>query len=179
MVYHRYPPRKLIREYVTAAIGFTVVVVPIVFGGPGPFFFAVLSAVAALFFVYGVRTLALQLTAYELRTDGIASHGPRRRFFAWADITGIRLRYYSTQRDKSQRDLKSGWLELRITGPAGKLRIDSTVSGFDEILVAAADAARARQLELDEMTKENLTAFQEGKSPPPPESGVSDDDMRF
>jgi hypothetical protein len=161
MIYHRYPMRSLVRDYIRAAIGFLVGVVPLTLGNPGLFFTIVLGALAAMFLGYGVRTLVMQLTAFEVRPDGLAVHGPRRRFFAWDDLREVRLRYFSTQRDKQRRDLESGWLELKLTGPAGKLRIDSELMGFPMILEAVARAAETRALALDETTAENLQAFRQ------------------
>jgi len=118
MMYHRYPLRSLMWDYVRASAGFLIAAVPIVIGDPGTFFFIALSILAALFFGYGLRTLRLHLTAYEIRPDGIVSHGPFKRFHAWDTLSRIHLRYYSTTRDKNRRDLKRGWLELKITSPA-------------------------------------------------------------
>ena len=159
MMYHRYPLRSLIWDYCRASAGFLITAVPIVIGDPGSFFFVALSILAALFFGYGLRTLRLHLTAYEIRPDGIVSHGPLRRFHAWDALSHVHLRYYATTRDKNRRDLKRGWLELKIKSPAGTLRIDSEVSGFDRILDAVAAAAEKRGIEVDETTQENIKAF--------------------
>lgn len=168
MQYHRYPPRSLIWDYIRAAGGFLIAVVPLLLGNPGIFFLVLLLALAALFLGYGLRTLSMQLTAYEILPEGLASHGPLRRFHRWDQISQIRLRYYATTRDKSRRDLKRGWLELKITSPAGTLRIDSGVEGFDTILESVAEAAERNHIELDETTEENLKVFRgEGPDRPP------------
>lgn len=159
MVYHRYPKRSLIRDYIRASLGTLVGIVPLIFGKPGVFFTVVLLALAGLFVGYGLRTLVMHLTAFEVRPDGIAVHGPRRRFFAWTALSEVRLRYFSTQRDKERRDLKGGWLELKLTGGPGNLRIDSDLEGFPVILEAVAHATEQHGLPLDETTAENLTVF--------------------
>lgn len=179
MTYHRYPLRSLVWDYLRAAVGILVTMLPLVLGKPGWFFFTLLATVAGLFFLYGLRTLSMQLTALEIRGDGLMSHGPRKRLFAWNGLSRVHMRYYSTQRDKSRRDMKGGWMELKITAAPGTLRIDSEVSGFDEIVEAVAAAAEWRQLELDETTAENLKAFKSGGTPPPPQAGVKDEDMRW
>lgn len=168
MQYHRYPPRSLIWDYCRAAGGFLIAVVPLLLGNPGIVFLILLLALGALFLGYGLRTLRMQLTAYELLPDGIASHGPLRHFHRWDQISEIKLRYYATTRDKSRRDLKRGWMELKIVSPAGTLRIDSGVEGFDTILETVADAAERNHIELDETTAENLKVFRgEGPDGPP------------
>jgi hypothetical protein len=161
MIYHRYPMRSLVRDYIRAVGGFLVGAVPLTLGNPGTAFTILLGSLAVLFFGYGLRTLLMQLTAFEIRPDGLAVHGPRRRFFAWDGLSSVRLRYFSTQRDKERRDLKSGWLELKLTGEPGTLRVDSALEGFPAILEAVARAAEQRTLALDETTVENLKVFRE------------------
>ena len=161
MIYHRYPLRSLMWDYCRAGFGMAIPLIPLILGQPGPFFFTLLATLAALFFFYGLRTLNQQLTAFEILPDGLASHGPRRRMFRWDELSNVRLRYYSTQRDKTRRDLKRGWMELKLAGPAGNLRIDSEVQGFDAILKAVAEAVTQRRMELDETTQENLRVFEQ------------------
>ena len=165
MVYHRYPMRSLVRDYIRAAVGFLVGAVPLSLGNPGTVFTLLLGTLAALFLGYGLRTLLMQLTAFEVRADGLAVHGPRRRFFAWDELTNVRLRYFSTQRDKERRDLKSGWLELKLTGGPGTQRIDTELEGFPVILEAVARAVEQQGLALDEATAENLKVFRKTNAP--------------
>lgn len=168
MQYHRYPPRSLIWDYCRAAGGLLIAVVPLLLGSPGIFFLVLLLALAALFLGYGLRTLRMQFTAYEILPDGLASHGLLRRFHRWDQISQVRLRYYATTRDKNRRNLKSGWLELKLVSPAGTMRVDSGVEGFDIILDAVSAAAERNHVELDETTEENLKVFRgEGPDRPP------------
>jgi hypothetical protein len=83
----------------------------------------------------------------------------------------MRLRYYSTVRDRSQHDLKRGWLELTIVSPTGKTRIDSEVEDFEAILEAAAKAADTYDIRMDETTEENFKAFRAGEGEPPAQEG--------
>lgn len=159
MMYHRYPLRSLIWDYCRAGAGFLIAAVPLVLGDPGDVFTVLLTILALLFLGYGLRTLRQHLTAYEIRPDGILCHGPFKRLHAWDAISKVHLRYYSTTRDKNQRDLKRGWLELKIASPAGTLRIDSEVGGFAAILDAVAKVAEDRRIDVDETTEENLKAF--------------------
>ncbi len=163
MVYHRYPKRSLIRDYIRAGIGVLVGVVPLTFGNPGLFFTLLLLALAGLFLGYALRTLVMHLTAFEVRPDGLAVHGPRRKIFTWNGMNGVQLRYFSTQRDKERRDLKGGWLELKLAGESGVLRIDSDLEGFPVILEAIARAAEQKGLALDETTAENLAMFRKSQ----------------
>lgn len=159
MRYHRYPLRSLIWDYGRAALGLLIALVPLAIGNPGSFFTVILVALALLFLGYALRTLRLQMTAYEIQPDGLLSHGPLKRFHAWDKISKIGLRYYATTRDKSRRDLKRGWLELKVVSPAGTMRIDSEVNGFDAILDAVSAAAQKHDIEMDETTEENFKTF--------------------
>lgn len=161
MIYHRYPLRSLMWDYGRAAVGLGFTLVPLLLGNPGLFFTILLGSVAMLFFLYGLRTANQQFTAFELRPDGIMGHGLRRRFFGWDDLSTVHLRYYSTHRDKSRRDLERGWMELKLTAPAGKLRIDSELDGFATILKAVSDTVDRRHLELDETSQENFKVFRQ------------------
>jgi hypothetical protein len=171
MIYHRYPLRSLIWDYGRAVLGLLIVLVPLLAGTPGDIFFVLLTALALLFMGYALRTLRLQFTAYEIRPDGIAVHGPIRRFQQWDKLSALRLRYYSTVRDRNRRDLKRGWLELTLAGPAGKTRIDSTVDGFEAILDAAAKAAKTHEIAMDETSEENFKAFHAETSDPTDNTG--------
>ncbi len=159
MMYHRYPLRSLIWDYCRTGAGLAIALVPLLLGKPGSVLSTLLIILTLLFLGYGLRTLRQHMTAYEIMPDGIASHGPVRRFYPWDAISRIHLRYYSVARDKNRRDLKHGWLELKITTRVGKLRIDSEVEGFPAILDAVASAAAERQIDIDETTAENLKAF--------------------
>lgn len=159
MIYHRYPARSLMWDYCRAAAGLLIVGLPLVLGSPGVFLTLLLGVVFALFFFYGLRTVNQHMSALEIQEDGIMNHGPRKKFFGWEDLSEVRLRYYSTTRDKVRRNLDTGWMELKLAGPAGQLRIDSEISGFDKILDAVAEVIERRRIELDETTKENLNVY--------------------
>ncbi len=159
MIYHRYPARSLMWDYCRAAAGLLIALVPLTMGAPGAFFTLLLGTIAALFFFYGLRTVNQHMSALEIREDGIMNHGPRKKFFGWDDLSDVRLRYYSTARDKNRRSLDTGWMELKLTSPTDKLRIDSEISGFDKILDAVASVIERRHLELDETSQQNFNAY--------------------
>ena len=171
MMYHRYPLRSLIWDYCRTGAGLLIALVPLLIGKPGSVFSVLLTILALLFTGYGLRTLRQHLTAYEIRPDGIVSHGPFKRFYAWDAMSRIHLRYYSTARDKNRRDLKHGWLELKISTASGTLRIDSEVEGFFTILDAVGKAAADRHIDIDETTEENLKAFRGAASAAPTHGG--------
>ena len=117
---------------------------------------------AALFAVYTVRTLLRQLTVFHSGEQGIAAHGPLASAIAWRDLADLRLRYFSTRRDR-----KDGWMQLTLRGGGRTMRLESPLIGFADIADRAADAARANGLNLNDATTNNLVAL--GIENPEPE----------
>ena len=50
-------------------------------------------------------------------------------------------------------------MQLRLRGEKRTIRLDSTLDGFDKVVARAAREARARALELDPGTMQNLMAL--------------------
>ena len=74
------------------------------------------------------------------------------RAIAWDDMNDVRLRYYSTRRDR-----RGGWMQLKVTSQAGgKIGFDSSLEGFQDVLEYIVEAAAARRIELNEDTLANL-----------------------
>jgi hypothetical protein len=138
---HVYPASAMIGDYMRAA--------------------AVLGSFAAIFALFGVRTVLrhgtrLAMSDTELRTEGI-----RRRTIAWAELDRMKLAYYSTRRDR-----KAGWMQLDLGAGGARVRLDSRIEGFDQLVRRAAEAAGARGLALSDATLANLEAL--GIRLPPP-----------
>ncbi|MDP2698104.1 hypothetical protein [Thalassospira sp.] len=113
-----------------------------------------------LFIVYLVRTILrmkirIHVSEYGMRltgmTDGTA--------FAWPELAGFRLRYFSTRRDG-----KKGWFELTLTAPGSKIVTESTLDGFDKLLSLARDAAQDNGLMVDDITRTNLMRMDEAET---------------
>jgi hypothetical protein len=66
----------------------------------------------------------------------------------------MRLGYYSTRRDR-----EGGWMQLKLIGAGGTVKLDSTIDDFTHIARRALAAARANNLQLGEPTLENLAAL--------------------
>ena len=69
----------------------------------------------------------------------------------WQDLTGLRLRYFSTRRDHA-----NGWFELMVTDGKGKITLQDSLDGFELVLDAARRAAESNELDLSNATKANL-----------------------
>ena len=104
-----------------------------------------------------VRTAGRQLSRFESGEEALARTGPSlagRRTIAWSELSDLRLRFYSTRRDRAR-----GWMQLKLRSPGGRLSVDSTLDGFDAIARRAAAAAVRNRLALGSATLANLAAL--------------------
>jgi hypothetical protein len=147
-----YPARALAADYARASAG-------LAFGGVALFLpmhwsLTLASAAAAILLLgFGVRTVLRQASRITLDEMGIAVEGPVGRRIHWDRLDHLKLRYYTTRRDR-----KHGWMELQLRG-GDRIGIESQIEGFHTIVAAAAHAAAARHLALDPSTQANLAAL--------------------
>jgi hypothetical protein len=149
---HRYPARSLMEDYARGAAGLVFLGIALV-----PMHWTlhlVFGLVAALLLSFGVRTFLRGRSRIVLDEGGIAIVGPLGKRVAWTALDGLKLRYFSTRRDR-----KRGWMELTVRGAGAKLAVESQIDGFEEIVRAAAKAAVARGLTVDPSTEGNLAAM--------------------
>ncbi len=154
MTYHAYPARALIGDYGRAAAGAVLTGGPLFLAGPGTVLTVILGGLFLLFAAYGVRTLARQRTRIAVTDEGIASEGLGRSAIRWAELERMRLSYYSTRRDRSR-----GWMSLTLRGSGHKLELDSSLTGFNDIVARAARAADGNGVAFDQTTLENLRSL--------------------
>ena len=150
---HRYPTKTLTGDYIRGGIGVVVTGSLLVAVQNFNVFHYILLAGVALFGGFVFRTWQRHQTSYELSEEGIWANGPLGKAIRWSEITEIRLKYFSTRRDR-----KEGWFQLTVKGAPGKISIDSDLEGFDAFLEACAPVVRVNQLELSEPTAENFAA---------------------
>ena len=167
---YKYPSKKLFPDYLRAGFGFFVPVGLMLFTDLVPFVFYILVGLALLFGVYGLRTAFLQATILTVDGDAVRQEGPLGALFdrklLWADLRDIRLRYFSTRRDRQQ-----GWMQLilRATDDGasrGDIRLDSNLTGFEEIVRQAYDISVIRGLPIDHTSASNLAAMDLGDGEP-------------
>lgn len=158
MTRHRYPLSAIVGDYARAALGLALTATPLVLTLPLPVK-AVFGALAALFAAFAAATLARQLGTVLLDASGVAVAGPWRRRIAWASLEHVRLRWYAARRDR-----RSGYLHLVLKGGGQRIALDSRIEGFETIAAAAARAAAARGLVLDEATEGNLAVVVSSRS---------------
>ncbi|HLZ65802.1 MAG TPA: hypothetical protein VKQ29_06195 [Aliidongia sp.] len=149
---HRYPTRSLVEDYARGGAGLVFLAIALV-----PMHWVlhlVFGLMAVLLLSFGVRTYLRSRSRIVLDETGIAVIGPWRKRLAWTAIDGLKLRYFSTRRDR-----KRGWMELRLSAAGTRLTIESQIDGFEEIVRRAAAAAAARGLAVDPSTEGNLAAL--------------------
>jgi hypothetical protein len=158
MTSYRYDTSSLAADYARSGAGFAVAGGLLIAVDPLPAIGVVLAAATALFLAYGLRTGLRHVTEIEVDAQGIRTRGPLGGVFdrsvSWDTLKDMKLSYFSTQRDR-----KSGWMQLRVRGDGGVVRCDSGVEDFAHIVEYACRAARARQIGLDPTTVANLKSI--------------------
>ncbi|MCB9959595.1 MAG: hypothetical protein H6843_13420 [Rhodospirillaceae bacterium] len=162
----RYPTGSLLADYGRGALGLglstavllLVDAVPLVF-----WTFALFGAVSAWFLG---RTLLRQLSAFGYDESAVWQTGPLARRIAWEELSALRLKFFSTRRDRS-----AGWMHLTLGGGRTTLRVESALDGFEDLVARAFEAAKARDLALSDATLANLMAL--GIEPHPEEDSLA------
>lgn len=151
---HRYAPESLVGDYLRSVAGMAICFSPLFFMQAGTVMVYVLGGLGTLFTVFGVRTAVRHATTIELSAEGVRTSGVLRRVLPWRDLSTMKLAYFSTRRDK-----KKGWMELKLKGAGTTVVLESNIEGFDEVVEAALNAARERDLRLSDVTRANLDAM--------------------
>lgn len=150
----RYPPRRLIGDYLRAGLGLAGAILFWAFLPPSPAGHAVFGGLTLLFLLFTIRTIWRQAIRIDLADDMISMAPPRRGPIAWRDIVHIDLRYYSTRRNRGD-----GWIALALRAPGGRITVDSDLDGFDAVVARAAAAARGGDIALNATTRANFRAL--------------------
>jgi hypothetical protein len=148
---HRYPRSHLVAEGARSAVGLALTVGPIVLLDPIVAFAVPLYAGAALFALAAARTWMRHQSVLEVDDAGLRLLGPWPADIPWTELRDVRLRFFSTRRDRER-----GWMQLVVSGKARSIRLDSTLTGFSDIVSRAAIEAVQRRIPLSSATLENL-----------------------
>ena len=155
MTQHRYPIKSLILDYLRAGVGLSLTAGPLIITDIFTITAYILLFLALLFTVFAIRTVLRQITTVALTSSGVESTGLFRAKLDWCRLERVRLRYYTTRRDR-----RNGWMQLSLMGPRTRqIKLDSSLEGFEDIALAAAREARNRGIVLDSTTTDNLYAL--------------------
>lgn len=160
----RYPSTVLLGDYARAAAGLALTVLPLALVNVSPWIGAPLAACALLFAAFAARTAQRQFTRVTMDEQGVRAEGPLGAAIRWDDLTGLRLRYYAARRGRDGFRPEGGWMQATLTGRGGKIRLDSTLDGFDAVIERAVEAVRRNGIALGPVTVDNLLAL--GIDPP-------------
>jgi hypothetical protein len=114
----------------------------------------VLGIFAALFAGFGIRTILRHGTRFEITESALRASGLRRASIVWGELDRMKLAYYSTRRDR-----QDGWMQLELRSGRSRIRLDSRITGFTELVKMSVRAAEARGLALSAATLANLAAL--------------------
>lgn len=151
---HVYPASAMIGDYLRAAAGLVPIGAVFVAAPVGTVAAVVLGSFATIFGLFGLRTMLRHGTRLEMSDSELRAAGIRSRAIAWAELDRMKLAYYSTRRDR-----KAGWMQLDLGAGGARVRLDSRIEGFDQVVRRAAEAATARDIALNDATLANLEAL--------------------
>ena len=114
----------------------------------------IFGGLTLLFALFTIRTAWRQRLRFELAADGLVQVWPRRRVLLWDRLDSLRLRYYSTRRNR-----EGGWMTLTMRAGDVRLAVVSSLEQFERVAAAAARAAGARGIEIDPGSRANLDAL--------------------
>ncbi len=154
MTVYAYPTSAMCGDYLRAAAGFVPTAAILATMPVGMVAATVLSGFVALFVVFGARTILRHGTRFEMTGSALRASGLRCTSIPWGELDRMTLTYYSTRRDR-----RDGWMQLELRSGWTKVRLDSRIEGFTELVDKSARAARSRGLTLNAATLANLAAL--------------------
>ena len=154
MIETRYSRGSITTDALRAAGGLACTLLPLALISPTSWVAWIFMALAVLFTIYALSILQRSRTRFQFGPEGLVQTSPGRTKLDWPDLRGLKLRYYSTQRNR-----ENGWFQLQLETDSGRIKVDTNLEDFDKILILAHQAARANNLDLDPATRENLIAM--------------------
>jgi hypothetical protein len=152
--WHAYPAAAMAGDYLRAAAGLVPTGIIFATEPVGTVAATVLGGFAAVFGIFGLRTVLRHGTRLEMTDAELRAYGARPRTIAWAELDRLKLTYYSTRRDR-----RSGWMQLDLGAGGAIVKLDSRIVGFDRLVQRAAEVAAARGITLNDATLANLQAL--------------------
>ena len=156
----KYNKKGLVFDMMRATLGL-IIVLPALFLNQGNIYInIVLGSLSLLFFSFAIYICIRAQIRFILHSDHLQVRNgllqiEKAVFFR--DINKVALHYYSTRKDK-----KNGWLQLNIRYKNKKLRIDSQINDFSDLVETIIEKMpddQKAQLELDDTTIDNLQSM--------------------
>ena len=151
---HSYSFSVLQGDYFRAFVGLIICLAPYVLGAELVGAVSILLGCAALFAVYGLRTIFRQKLKVVLNENELTMKVFKNSILPWEKLSDLRLSYFSTWRSGGK-----GWMQLRLKGAGKTMRFESTLSDFETVVSCAVAAAVTNKLELNSTTLQNIDAL--------------------
>lgn len=159
MTVHRYQSNRLIGDYLRGGCGLAGSVAAWLLLPSVPQVHVLMAGLTLLFLLFTIRTVWRQVVRIEVSDQTFTLTSPRSGFLkqgpvAWRDLVSVKLRYYSTRRNR-----KNGWFTMHLAGPTARIAFDSDLDGFEDMARRAALAVRDNDIEIDDTTRANFSAL--------------------
>lgn len=148
---YRYPFHEIMKDIIRAGAGITLTAYPLLLLKPSSVIVFILGSLLCLFVLYGVRAFDRKFARICISPEEIRINGIWKRAIKWEALEQISLSYFSTRRDREK-----GWMQLRLKGRGVRLRVESTIAGFEDLVEICVAVALKNKLSLDVATKNNL-----------------------
>ena len=158
-----YPSGAMYKDYGQAAAGAVIFGIPFVYAHSNIYAVVILGAIVLMFLSFAWSTWRRHRTVIAVTDDGIWTEGATRTALRWTEITRIDLRYFSTKRERGRggpaTDEGTGWMQLRLDGAGGTIKVDSSVTEFRDLATRVVRAIEQHRLTMTESADINFAAM--------------------
>ena len=158
----RYPRDAIMKDYMQAGAGVLIFGCPLVLYGPNVYVAGVLGAIVLMFAVFGWSAWRRGRSVIVVTDEAIAIEGAGAVGISWPEIERVGLRYFPVRRGRGREgadERGGGWMQLKIEGAGAKIKIDSTLNGFDDVARRVAAAIERHHIATAPATKPNFAAL--------------------
>ena len=139
-------------DYIKSSIGMALPVVVVFFFSDLLGLLWISAIIFLLFFIIFIRTLIRHFTRITISEKCIKVRIFRERELSWRNLSGLQLYYY-----KAWRFGGDNWMRVVLRDSNIKLAIESSLEGFEHIVLKAKLSAKENKLKLSPVTISNLT----------------------
>ena len=139
-------------DYVKSSIGMALPVVVVFFFSDLLGLLWISAIIFLLFFIIFIRTLIRHFTRITISEKCIKVRMFRERELSWRNLSGLQVYYY-----KAWRFGGDNWMRVVLRDSNIKLAIESSLEGFEHIVLKAKLSAKENKLKLSPVTISNLT----------------------
>ena len=158
-----YPSSAMLKDYGQAAAGAVIFGIPLVYAHTNIYAVVILGAIVLMFLSFAWSTWRRHRTVIAVTDEGIWAEGAANTALRWSEITRVDLRYFSTKRERGRggpaTDEGSGWMQLRLDGAGGTIKVDSSIEDFRDMIIRVVRAIEEHRLTMSESAHVNLSAM--------------------